>query len=128
MIHANCSCLRLFKQTMAWALALAAERAGSRSEARIAIIAMTTRSSIRVNPPVNPPLTPPRRGTLSAEDLVVRLRTLSWIAERGGAFGTSLPDVTPVLAAGGQDPSLEDAFDRHQGSRVSPPMNLGVAI
>src|SRR6266704_2139468 len=62
MIHANCSCLRLFKQTMAWALALARPKTGRSRLAKMAMIAMTTRSSIRVNPRANPPLTPPRRG------------------------------------------------------------------
>src|SRR5881396_2296737 len=124
MIHASWSCFKLFKQTMAWALALARERTGRRSEARMPMIAMTTRSSIRVNPP----LTPPRRGTLSAVELVVCLRTLSWIPEGGRAFGQAFPDIFPVAAAGGDEPALENSFNRHQGSRVSPPMNLSVAI
>src|SRR5437867_4830026 len=62
MYQARVVCLRLFRQTIAWALALARERAGRRRPARIAIIAMTTRSSMRVKPPVNPPLAPPKEG------------------------------------------------------------------
>src|SRR2546425_5181446 len=76
MIQANWTCLRLFRQTIAWALDLARDRAGKSNPAKMAMMAITTKSSMSVNPP----LTPPRRGTFCAEDLVVRLRTLSWIA------------------------------------------------
>jgi hypothetical protein len=40
----------LFRQATSRALACALDNAGKRSEARIAMIAMTTRSSINVNP------------------------------------------------------------------------------
>src|SRR5205809_6604786 len=43
-------CRRLFKQTIRWPLALARERAGKIIAARIAIIAITTSSSISVKP------------------------------------------------------------------------------
>ena len=41
---------RLFMQAMPWALDLDLPRAGSSMPARMAMIAMTTRSSMRVNP------------------------------------------------------------------------------
>src|SRR5437899_24192 len=50
MVQASCNCLRLLRQTMACALAFARARAGKSKAARIAIMAMTTKSSIRVKP------------------------------------------------------------------------------
>src|SRR5437016_949450 len=49
ILNANPHCLLLLRQAVAWARALALERAGSSMAARIAIMAMTTRSSINVN-------------------------------------------------------------------------------
>src|SRR6266699_1168677 len=43
------NCLRLLRQATSYALVLARERTGSSMAARIAIMAITTRSSIRVN-------------------------------------------------------------------------------
>ena len=43
-------CRRLFKQTVRWPFPFARERAGNIIEAKIAMIAMTTNSSIRVKP------------------------------------------------------------------------------
>ena len=57
--QASVACLRLFRQTMARAFCFARARAGNNKPARIAMMAMTTSSSMRVNPP----LTPPGRGT-----------------------------------------------------------------
>ncbi len=41
----------------------------------MAMIAMTTKSSINVKPAANPSLTPPRRGTRRAQELVACHRT-----------------------------------------------------
>src|SRR6266498_3349642 len=60
--QAKVVCLRLFKHAMAWALALARARAGRSRPARIAMMAITTRSSIRVKPWANAPVTSPGRG------------------------------------------------------------------
>ena len=62
MIQASWSCFRLFKQTIAWALAFARLKAGRRSATRIPMMAMKTKSSIKVKARASPPLTPPRRG------------------------------------------------------------------
>ena len=43
-------CLKLLRQAVRLALPLAALKAGSKSAARIAIVAMTTNNSIKVNP------------------------------------------------------------------------------
>jgi hypothetical protein len=48
---ATASCFKLFRHAIWLALALACASAGRSMEARIAIIEMTTRSSINVNPP-----------------------------------------------------------------------------
>src|SRR5213594_2606231 len=48
MDQASWSCLRLFRHEMDWALVLALANAGKSSPARIAMIAMTTSSSMRV--------------------------------------------------------------------------------
>src|ERR1041385_859660 len=48
-VHASCNCLALFMHRTPRVLALAFDSAGSSIPARIAIIAMTTRSSINVN-------------------------------------------------------------------------------
>ena len=50
------------------------------------------------------------------------------IAEGGGAFGQAFPDILPIRAAGGHNPTLKNSFDRYQRSRVSPAVNLGVTI
>src|SRR5713101_6852295 len=50
MCHPNCNCLRLFMQAMDCALALALANAGDSMPARIAMMAMTTSSSMSVNP------------------------------------------------------------------------------
>src|SRR5258708_16310613 len=47
---ASCTCLRLLRQEIPSALALALLSAGSNMAARIAMIAMTTNNSIRVKP------------------------------------------------------------------------------
>src|SRR6266700_1376937 len=52
MVQASCNCFRLLRQTTACALALARARAGKSKAARIARMAMTTKSSIRVKPQV----------------------------------------------------------------------------
>src|SRR5438876_710273 len=49
----NVVCLRLFRQTMACALAFARDKAGRSSPARIAMIAMTAKSSMRVKARIN---------------------------------------------------------------------------
>src|SRR6266852_7501156 len=49
MCSANCICFRLLRQEMPSAFALALLKAGSSSAARIAMIAITTSSSMRVN-------------------------------------------------------------------------------
>src|SRR5262245_37868026 len=56
IIHANWSCFRLLRHLMPWAVALDFESAGSSIAARIAMMAMTTNNSIRVNalPSVQP--------------------------------------------------------------------------
>src|SRR5262245_16219467 len=46
-------CLRLFRQATEWAFAFAFAKAGSSIAARIAMMAMTTSSSIRVKPTVS---------------------------------------------------------------------------
>jgi len=46
---ARAICLRFPMQVVRMALSLAEERTGKRSEARMAIMAITTRSSIKVN-------------------------------------------------------------------------------
>ena len=51
-----------------------------------------------------------------------------WIAEGGSGFGKPLPDITPVLVACRNNPALKNAFDGHQRSPVSPPVNLGVSV
>src|SRR2546425_772296 len=43
------NCLRLFRQPICWPLALPSERAGSSKAARMAIMAITTSVSIKVN-------------------------------------------------------------------------------
>src|SRR6266498_666220 len=48
-IQASPNCLPLFKHMMPWALVLALASAGNRSPARMAMMAMTTNSSIKVN-------------------------------------------------------------------------------
>src|ERR1039458_7817495 len=50
MTMPKASCLLLFTQVMRMALALALDRAGKSMAARIAMMAMTTNSSIRVKP------------------------------------------------------------------------------
>src|SRR5437867_9672280 len=50
------------------------------------------------------------------------------IAERRGAFGFALPDVTPIRATGGDDSTLKNTFDRHQRSRISPTVDLHMTI
>src|SRR6266511_1033822 len=52
----------------------------------------------------------------------------SGIAEGGSAFGKAFPDVTPVRAAGSHDSALNNAFDGHQRSRISPAVDLGVSV
>src|ERR1035441_6874813 len=54
MNQAYCSCLRLFRQAMPWPFALALFKAGRSSAARIAMMAITTSSSMRVNPQRHP--------------------------------------------------------------------------
>src|ERR1035437_4421464 len=54
MNQAYCSCLRLFRQAMPWPFALALFKAGRSSAARIAMMAITTSNSIRVNPEGRP--------------------------------------------------------------------------
>src|SRR5258708_7455040 len=49
MVQAMASCLRLFMQEIRCALALAEDKTGSNSAARIAMMAMTTSSSTNVN-------------------------------------------------------------------------------
>src|SRR6266566_2705488 len=53
IVQASCNCFRLLRQTMPCALALARARAGRSSAARIAMMPMTTDSSIRVKPEAN---------------------------------------------------------------------------
>src|SRR5439155_15186214 len=87
MIQANWSCLRLFRQTMAWALAFARDSAGRRSAAKMAMMAITTNNSIKVKPLFDPLLTLPSRRR--AEAALWRAAK----AERGterGARGTRL--------------------------------------
>src|SRR2546429_2958815 len=50
MIHASASCLVFDMQKMPWALVLALANAGNSRPARIAMMAMTTKSSINVKP------------------------------------------------------------------------------
>src|SRR5205823_9308072 len=120
MIQANWSCLRLFRQTMAWALALARDSAGRRSAAKIAMMAITTNNSIKVKPLFDPLLTLPRRGTPAepagtrldiAFTAIPRVSIRVWrptssplrraqpalgVPEGGGAFGFALPDIFPI--------------------------------
>ncbi len=49
MIHAVCNCFMLFMHATFCAFDLAEERAGNNIAARIAMMAMTTSSSIKVN-------------------------------------------------------------------------------
>src|SRR2546427_2976713 len=49
MCHPNCNCLRLFTQAMDCALCFALLSAGNSRPARMAMMAMTTRSSMSVN-------------------------------------------------------------------------------
>jgi hypothetical protein len=51
MNAASVSCLTLLTQRICWALALAFESAGNSIAARMAMMAMTTSSSISVKPP-----------------------------------------------------------------------------
>jgi hypothetical protein len=50
MASAMPNCLRLLAHTACWALRLVAASAGSSNAAYIAMMAMTTNSSIKVNP------------------------------------------------------------------------------
>src|SRR3989442_2635881 len=93
MIQASWSCLRLFKQTMAWALALARDSAGRSSAARIAMMAMTTRSSTRVKPLFDPLLTPPCR---------VKSVGFKFIESLGPKIAHIVPEVSETLKAGFQ--------------------------
>src|SRR5271170_1905430 len=52
MNHAFVSWLRLFMHWMPWVCCLAFDNAGNSMAARIAMIAMTTSNSMRVNPPL----------------------------------------------------------------------------
>ena len=49
-VQASPSCFMLLRQAMPWALVLAFANAGKSRPARIAMMAMTTRSSIKVKP------------------------------------------------------------------------------
>src|SRR5262245_3334188 len=51
MLQQSWSCLRLFRQAMPWALLFAFASAGNSMPARMAIMAITTSSSMRVNAP-----------------------------------------------------------------------------
>src|SRR5439155_6089749 len=93
MIQANWSCLRLFRQTMAWALALARDSAGRRSAAKMAMMAITTSNSIKVKPLFDPLLTPPsRRRAFAALWRAAK-------AERGTGPAEDL-DVSPLTVEG----------------------------
>jgi len=48
--HASCNCLTLLRHSMLFARALAVLKAGSSKAARIAMMAITTSNSIKVNP------------------------------------------------------------------------------
>ena len=50
MCQHNCNCLKLLRQLMVLAFSLALDSAGNSRAARMAMMAMTTSSSIRVNP------------------------------------------------------------------------------
>src|SRR5215467_3222509 len=100
-------CLKLFKQVVRFALALALLKAGSNKAARIAMMTMTANSSIRVNPfaPLNLFLmpvgqcsggwvTPPNVRTQARRDKGERSETAAWLA---AGFIFLLPDA-PRLA------------------------------
>src|SRR6266404_6020200 len=50
------------------------------------------------------------------------------ITEDGSAFRKTVPNVSPVLAASCDERALQNPFDRHKGSCVSPAVNLGVSV
>src|SRR6266568_7187293 len=73
MVQASCNCFRLLRQTMACALALARARAGKSKAARIARMAMTTKSSIRVKAEADPVFAAPGRKARGSTDSIAFL-------------------------------------------------------
>src|SRR5690349_542687 len=93
MYQPSCSCLRLLRQLMPCALVLALARAGKSIAARMAIMAMTTRSSISVKPN-------------SLQATVVERPALAWAFDlRFIKFLALRPDASPTPASGAQVPS-----------------------
>src|SRR5207247_452596 len=92
------------------------------------MMAMTTASSIKVKARASPTLGPPKQGNRPAPAIFPCRGTFLRITECSAHLCESLPDVFPVLAAGGHDTALEIPFHRDQGSRVPPAVNLGMTV
>jgi hypothetical protein len=89
MYQATCSCLRLFRQPIPSALVLALPNAGNNIAARMAMMAITTSSSIKVK----------AREGYPARPRFLRLRTdrlmvVYWLRRREMLFGISH---TPII-------------------------------
>src|SRR5579862_2199914 len=98
------TCLILFEQAVACALPLARDSAGSNVAAKIAMIAMTTNSSIRVKPRDQPEASPSTIGRL------LRVICRNLMVQEG-----------PILTIGWQDLTrIWRACERHHLSRPVP--------
>src|SRR6266516_3483717 len=120
MIQASWSCLRLFRQTMAWALALARLNAGRSSAAKMAIIAITTSSSTKLKPLID------SRKLVECSSIVPP-------AVEGSRFQFvlrgSLPNVMKILAAVSEDGTAsERACNRLEGHAIYPTVNLNMTV
>src|SRR6266568_4177974 len=87
------------------------------------MMAITTRSSINVKPATNPPLALPAGELSQQKNLLLARAHCLRIAEGGGAFGETFPDILPIRAPGGDDSALKHAFNRiaEGGSAVGQP-------
>src|SRR5438046_2841077 len=120
MIQASWSCLRLFSQTMAWALALARLNAGRRSAAKMAIIAITTSSSTKLKPLIQ------SRKPFECRSIVRPAVAESWFQL---VFRGSLPNVMKILAAVSEDGTAsERACNRLEGQAVPPTVNFNMTV
>ena len=81
MVEARPTCFMLLTQLMAWAFCFALLKAGSNIAAKIAIIAMTTSNSIKVNPAG--PFARQAQSVFFAQVLIIANRMFS-VADRSG--------------------------------------------